>query len=234
MQAAGRLGRGREGVKSIITKYGRREIALATILAAAVAAGLAWLFVPAMVVPVLAWLGVLWFFRDPDRTAPGEDGVFVSPADGRVTDITQVTADSELGRAGVKVGVFMSIFDVHVNRSPCAARVESVAYRPGSFLDARAPAASEQNESATIRLVCQQGGGSYPVVVRQVAGLIARRIVTDVKIGQDLTPGQRLGMVKFGSRVELIAPAELAAEVRVVQGQKVRAGQTVLLSAPRR
>jgi len=223
-----------EGVKGLFAKYGRREIVLATVLAAAAAAGLAWLFVPAAAVPVAAWLAVLWFFRDPHRTIPDEDGVLVSPADGRVTDVTPVGADSELGRAGLKIGVFMSVFDVHVNRSPAAGRVESVTYRPGGFLDARDPAAGERNESATIRLACTRDGRALPVVVRQVAGLIARRIVTDVKIGQDLEIGQRIGMIKFGSRVELIAPTELAGEVRVKPHQKVRAGQTILLSGPRR
>ncbi|MCJ7543052.1 MAG: phosphatidylserine decarboxylase [Phycisphaerae bacterium] len=218
----------------MITKYGRREIALATVLAGAVAAAMGWLFAPAVVVPVAAWLAVLWFFRDPNRTAPAEDNVFVSPADGRVSDVTQVGSDSDLGRPGVRIGVFMSVFDVHVNRSPCAGRVESVTYCPGRFLDARDPAAGDQNESATIRLLCQRDGATHPVIVRQVAGLIARRIVTDVKIGQDLATGQRLGMIKFGSRVELIAPVELAGEVRVGPGQKVRAGQTVLLAARRR
>jgi phosphatidylserine decarboxylase len=221
-------------MKGIFAKYGWREIALATVVSAVVAAGLGWLFVPAAAVPVAAWLVVLWFFRDPDRTAPAEDGVLVSPADGRVTDITPVGPDSELGQAGVKIGVFMSVFDVHVNRSPAAARVESVTYRPGGFLDARDPAAGERNESATIRLVCRRDGQALPVVVRQVAGLIARRIVTDVKIGQDLAIAQRIGMIKFGSRVELIAPTELAGEVRVKPHQKVRAGETVLLSGPRR
>ena len=120
----------------------------------------------------------------------------------------------------MKIGVFMSVFDVHVNRSPAAARVESVTYRPGGFLDARDPAAGERNESATIRLVCRRGRESHPVVVRQVAGLIARRIVTDVKIGQDLAAGQRIGMIKFGSRVELIAPS--GAGGRGPRGQAAR------------
>jgi phosphatidylserine decarboxylase len=202
-----------------------------TAVVAVVALG--WLFVPAVVLPLAAWFWVMWFFRDPVRAVPSEPGVLLSPADGQVRDITPVGADSELGRGGVKIGIFMSVFDVHVNRSPAEARVESVVYRPGVFLDARDPAASERNESATLRLMCRQGQASYPVVVRQVAGVIARRIVTDVAIGQELAAGQRIGMIKFGSRVELIVPSELAGEIRVVRGQKVRAGETVLVATGR-
>ena len=220
-------------MKNILTKYGRREIVLATLIAAVAGGALGWLFFPAAIVPAAAWVWVLWFFRDPRRTAPEEEGVLVSPADGRVSDITPVGADSELGREGVRIGVFMSVFDVHVNRSPAAGRVESVTYRPGGFLDARDPAAGERNESATIRLACRRAGAEHPVIVRQVAGLIARRIVTDVKIGQELSAGQRIGMIKFGSRVELVAPKELAAAVRVAVGQRVRAGETVMAAAER-
>jgi phosphatidylserine decarboxylase len=203
-------------------------------LAVVVAVVVGWLFLPAVVLPLIVWFGAMWFFRDPDRRAPNEPGVLLSPADGRVRDVTPVRADSELGRCGVKIGIFMSLFDVHVNRSPAGARVESVVYRPGVFLDARHLAASERNESATIRLICRQGQASYPLIVRQVAGWIARRIVTDVAIGQELTAGQRIGMIKFGSRVELIVPVELAGEIRIVRGQKVRAGETVLVAAARR
>jgi phosphatidylserine decarboxylase len=218
-------------LKIALTRYGRREIVLATIAAAVAVGVLAWLYAPAVVLPAAIWVWVLWFFRDPDRRVPSEQDVLVSPADGRVADITPVGMASELGQPGVKIGIFMSIFDVHVNRSPAKACVESVVYRPGGFLDARNPAAGERNESATIRLTCQRGRASYPLIVRQVAGLIARRIVTDVTIGRELHAGQRIGMIKFGSRVELIAPVELAEHLRVAQGQKVRAGETVLLAA---
>ncbi len=223
-----------DGMRRILTSYGRREIALATMAGVVAAVAVGWLFVPATVLPLAVWFWVVWFFRDPNRRAPSEPGILLSPADGHVRDITPVGADSELGRAGVKIGIFMSVFDVHVNRCPTEARVESVIYRPGVFLDARDPAASERNESATLRLICQQGQASHPVIVRQVAGLIARRIVTDVAIGQELAAGQRIGMIKFGSRVELIVPTELAGEIRVSQGQKVRAGETVLVAAAQR
>jgi len=219
------------GLKIAITRYGRREIILATIAFAVAVGVLAWVYAPAIVLPVAAWIWMLWFFRDPERHVPSEQDILVSPADGRVADITPVGMASELGQPGVKIGIFMNIFDVHVNRSPAKARVESVVYQPGRFLDARDPAAGAQNESATIHLTCKRGEASYPLIVRQVGGLIARRIVTDVTIGRELQAGQRIGMIKFGSRVELIAPTELAEQVRIVQGQKVRAGETILLAA---
>ena len=192
---------------------------------------LVWLYWPAAPAALLAWALVACFFRDPSRRTPSQPGVCVSPADGRVSDITPLGPDSLLGRDGVQVGVFMSLFDVHVNRSPCDGRVERIEHREGVFLDARDPAASERNESATIFLKTDFGGKSLPVIVRQVAGLVARRIVTDLTDSQTVRRGQRIGMIKFGSRLEVLAPRELAGEVRVRVGQKVRAGQTVLVAA---
>ena len=145
-----------------------------------------------------------------------------------MSDITQVGPESELGRPGVQIGVFMSVFSVHVNRSPCDGAVEFVTHRAGAFLDARDPAASCRNESTTIALCYQSDGQAYRVVMRQVAGLIARRIVTDLAKGTNVSRGQRVGMIKFGSRCELLLPAELADRVLVRVGQKVRAGSTVL------
>jgi len=227
-------------LKLALTRYGRREIVVATVAAAAVCAALAWAAArvspalwAALVVPVALWVWVVMFFRDPPRDVPAGEGLFVSPADGRVTDVTQLGADSRLGRAGVRVGIFMSIFDVHVNRSPCDARVESIEHQSGAFLDARNPAASERNESTTIRLRYRHGGAEHPVVVRQIVGVIARRIVTDIAEGQAVRRGQRIGMIKFGSRLELLVPDELVAQVRVTVGRRVLAGATVLIAAPR-
>ena len=223
-----------------LTRYGRREwLGGSLVLGLACAALIdlattmsAW-FWPALAVPAALWAWLLWFFRDPSREAPQGAGLLVSPADGTVADVTLLGPDSPLGREGVQVGIFMSLFDVHVNRSPEAARVERVEYRKGSFLDARDVGASSRNESATIHMTCTGEGGEFPIVVRQVAGLLARRIVTDVSAGEPLHRGQRIGMIKFGSRVELMAPRDRAAQVRVAVGQEVRAGQTVLIaSAP--
>lgn len=227
-----------------LTAYGRREWLLCTLVTAAACvsivllayeAGMWWLLL--LDVPVTVWLAVLWFFRDPDRTTPDDEYLLISPADGHVADITNVGADSPLGCEGVKIGIFMNIFDVHVNRSPAAARVVSCEHMDGAFLDARDPTAATRNESTTIRLACTRGGNNqdkeYPLAIRQVAGLIARRIVTDLAEGQQLRRGQRIGMIKFGSRVELFVPRELVGRVEVRLAQRVLAGTTVLVSPPR-
>lgn len=220
-----------------LTRHGRREVAGASIVTLAVVAGIfvlagrywPWLGVISAV-PVALWAWVLWFFRDPDRHIPEEEGLMVSPADGRIADITPIGSDSLLGRDGVQIGIFMNVFDVHVNRAPCDGTVTKIHHKRGVFLDARDPAASERNESATIEITHRHNGADFPVIVRQIAGLVARRIVTDLSEGRQIARGQRIGMIKFGSRLEVLAPAELAAEVRIQVGQKVLAGQTVLMA----
>ena len=219
----------------IVTPYGRRELALAGLAATAaiVAVVLAawrwhWAILAALALPLALWGFVLWFFRDPDRTPPTGEGIFVSPADGRVTDITPLGAESPLGAEGVKIGIFMSVVSVHVNRCPEAGRVVSVEHRKGAFLDARDPSATERNESATVTLVTSHEGREHRWMVRQVAGFIARRIVTDVSEGRQLARGERIGMIKFGSRMELLVGRELADEVLVRVGQRVLAGETPL------
>jgi len=177
---------------------------------------------------LLVWLWVIYFFRDPDRVTPDAPGLFVSPADGVVSDITPLGADSELGAEGTRIGVFMSIFNVHVNRAPCDGEVTDVTHSRGGYGDVRREKAWGLNESLTIRLIHVSGGRSYPVIVRQVAGLLARRIVCHAAPGEKLRRGARFGLIKFGSRLELLLPAELALEVRVRVGQKVAAGATVL------
>ena len=219
----------------VVTPYGRRELAIAALAATAAIVAVvlaAWRWhaaiLAALAVPLALWGFVLWFFRDPERTPPAGEGLFVSPADGRVTDITPLGTEGPLGAEGVKIGIFMSVLDVHVNRCPEAGRVVAVDRRKGVFLDARDPEATERNESATITLVTTHGGREHRWMVRQVAGLIARRIVTDVSEGRALARGERIGMIKFGSRVELLVGRELAGEVLVRVGQAVRAGETPL------
>ncbi len=221
-----------------LTQYGMREIIIATILAWTLCALFVWAALgltpwlwPLADLPLLVWLFVIWFFRDPDRTVPDGAGLFVSSADGRVADVTPIGADSELGRDGVRIGIFMNVFNVHVNRIPCDGQVQDVQHRPGQFLDVRNPAAREKNESTTIRLIHTHKGWEYPVVVRQIAGLVARRIVTSLEIGQTVTRGGRFGMIKFGSRLELLIPHELLGAVSVKVGQRVKGGQTVLAVA---
>jgi phosphatidylserine decarboxylase len=212
-----------------LTPYGRREVGLATLLAIALAVVANWLFWPLMAVPIAVWLWVLWFFRDPRRSPPTDPALLVSPADGRVSDVTPLGTDSPLAAEGVRVGVFMSIFNVHVNRCPFDGVVERIDHQPGAFFDARSAQAIERNESATIYLTVRHEQREYPVVVRQIAGRVARRIVTDLRPGQQVARGQRIGMIKFGSRCELLVPIELAGRVAVEVGQTVTAGRSVLV-----
>ncbi|MFW6146457.1 MAG: phosphatidylserine decarboxylase [Planctomycetota bacterium] len=211
----------------------RRERIGATALLVGVMIGAALLVRPvfaAGIIAVLAavWGWVLWFFRDPPRTIPAGPGLFVSPADGVVTDITPLGDDSELGCEGVRIGVFMSIFDVHVNRAPCDGVVARMTSNVGQYLDVRREDAWRLNESHLLLLDHVVDGVTYPVGVRQVAGLVARRIVCRVKSGDRLSRGQRFGLVKFGSRLELLLPSALAAEPVVRVGRRVRAGSSVL------
>ena len=222
-----------------LTRYGLKELVIATVcslvlcvVVAAFAQRLPWWAIATALAPVLiVYMWVLWFFRNPERTVPQGEGLFIAPADGRIADITNIGPESELGRDGVRIGIFMNIFNVHLSRCPVDGTVESVAHRPGAFLDVRDPHASERNESTTIRLQYARHGVQYPVVFRQIAGLVARRIVTDLTQGQPVTRGQRVGMIKFGSRLELLVPAELVSKVCVEVGQISCGGETVLVES---
>jgi phosphatidylserine decarboxylase len=222
-----------------VTRYGLTIIIIATVAALgtcgivlALRNLLPWWAMIALLAPDLViYFWVLWFFRDPERTVPQDPGLFIAPADGRIADITNIGPDSELGRDGVRIGIFMNIFNVHLTRCPVDGVVESVEHRPGLFLDVRDPHASERNESTTIRLKYMRRGDEYPVVFRQIAGLVARRIVTDLTQGQSVTRGQRVGMIKFGSRLELLVPAELASKVCVDVGQISRGAETILIES---
>ncbi len=204
----------------------------ATIVCGVLTAIAAWLFWPMVILPAAVWVYVLCFFRDPQRR-PDEDNAFISPADGRVADITPVGDESPLGTDGVRIGVFMSVFNVHVNRSPCAGSVAKIEHSAGGYADVRKPEAAERNESTTILMSAGDGNGpTFPVAIRQIAGLIARRIVTDISVGQSLSAAERIGMIKFGSRVETMIPNGMIGEIAVKVGQAVRAGRTVLVRPP--
>jgi phosphatidylserine decarboxylase len=176
--------------------------------------------------PVLIFLFA--FFRDPERLVPAEQHAMVSPADGTVSDITEVSNDPLIGGPAVRVGIFLSVFNVHVNRSPCDGKVLSSVYKEGKFINAmHHNKASEENESNTI--VLAEPNGDRPVaVVKQIVGLIARRIVSTVKPGDQVGRGERIGMIKFGSRTELTIAKWLAPEVKVKEGQSVRGASDVI------
>jgi phosphatidylserine decarboxylase len=210
-----------------LAEDGIREVVIATI----VLGGAAWLVGrlcwPAAIVPVVVWVFVLAFFRDPRRVASFQPGQYCAPADGKLTEVARLDHHDRIGGPAVRFGIFLSIFDVHANRSPCAGRVELIDYTPGSFLDARDPESSHRNEANTL-VIHPVPPLVGPIVVRQVAGKLARRIVCHVGRGDDLRIGQRFGMIKFGSRTELILPAGENLDIPVGVGQKVRAGLTVL------
>jgi phosphatidylserine decarboxylase len=174
------------------------------------------------VLPLTITLFMALFFRDPERTTPGYKGVYVSPADGKVILIKDVYEKDYLKSESKEVSVFMSIFDVHVNRAPCDGAVALVQHFPGQFLAAHKDAASIKNEHTIMVLE----GNDGKILVRQVAGLLARRIVCKAKAGDVLRRGERYGMIKFGSRLDIYLPKDT--EIKVKLGDKVKAGETVL------
>ena len=184
------------------------------------------------VAPWLALLGLLftlfclYFFRDPERVAPGRPGALLAPADGRVVAITPAVPPSELGLGAIprwRVSTFLSLFDVHVNRVPADGTITRIAYRHGSFLNASMDKASEANERNAVALRLSDG---REIAVVQIAGLIARRIVCDVREGDAVHAGQRFGMIRFGSRTDLYLPEGVRPLVAV--GQTMVGGETVI------
>ena len=210
-----------------LAEYGLRELLLfggAALAGTIVTVVWAWYLAPVFAA-VLVF--VLAFFRDPARRIPAEPGVVVAPADGTVTEIAEAVEPQFLRAPAHKIGVFMSLVSVHVNRSPCAGLVEAVEHRPGRFLDARDPAASAENESTAVVIGDAEGCGGR-ILVRQVAGVLARRIVCEAAVGDRLERGQRFGMIKFGSRAEVYVPVEAGFDVAVKIGDRVKAGETIL------
>lgn len=185
-----------------------------------VAAALWWLAAPAWaVIPLIFALFFLWFFRDPERLIPTEPGLIVAPADGKVTKISATQLN---GRPCTRISIFLSVFDVHVNRSPVAGVIKDVVYKQGQFGNAMGAASAEQNEQNIVTVEAE----GMTVVFKQIAGLLARRIMFNHKPGDTLSRGQRVGMIKFGSRTDVIFPGPADLNVRV--GNRVKGGSTVL------
>jgi phosphatidylserine decarboxylase len=170
---------------------------------------------------------IVYFFRSPRRRVPQEPGLWVSPADGTIAEISPLAHDDFVGGPAVRIGIFLSIFNVHLNRSPVAARVIALRYSPGEFLNALRPESALRNENMWIALE-EDSPPHRRLVVRQISGAIARRIVCELRPGEVIPRGHVFGMIKFGSRTELILPAEDGLEVKVRVGQKVKAGATVV------
>jgi len=173
-----------------------------------------------------AWLLAafcLWFFRDPERVVPDAAGAIVSPGDGKVTDIAVVLAE---GVERLRISIFLNVFNVHVNRSPIGGLIRNVRYQKGKFLNAMAPHSAGENEQ---NIVTVEGEGQT-VVFKQIAGLIARRIVFDKKVGDTVTRGERVGLIKFGSRVDVLMRPDVKLAVKI--GDHVKGASSILAYAP--
>lgn len=187
-------------------------------LGAAVLVG--WLTSPIWaVVPVLLAAFFLWFFRDPERVIPVDAGAVVSPADGKVTDVSTIAVN---GKPAQRISIFLNVFNVHVNRSPVAGVIRGVRYQTGKYLNAMSELSAEQNEQ---NMVTVEGEG-HTVTFKQIAGLLARRIVFTKKIGDRVERGERVGLIKFGSRVDVVL--ETSAEIGVKVGDHVKGGSSIL------
>lgn len=181
-----------------------------------------WWALEGAVVVLACWL--LVFFRDPVRTGPRGESMVLAPADGRIVSIVETDEPAFLKVPAMRLSIFMSVFDVHVNRYPVSGTVAYRHYHAGKFLHAAHDKASLDNEQASVGLTTRHG----PVLVRQIAGLIARRIITDARVGDTAVQGSRLGMIRFGSRVDVFLPREPRPTVKVGVGDRAVAGVTVL------
>ncbi len=213
-----------------LARWGLAEVLLMGTPLAVATVALLWLggwwriaaLVPAI---VLGW--VFWFFRDPTRVVPQEPGLLVSPADGKVCEITQLDHDDFIGGPAVRIGIFLSIFNVHINRAPARTRVLRLRYWPGKFLNALNPQSALLNESLWIGLE-DADAPHRRYIVRQIAGLFARRIVCGLRPDEIVERGYKFGMIKLGSRTELIVPAGDQLQIDVRVGQTVQAGSTTM------
>lgn len=197
--------------------YGVSLLAAAAVVAWATGS---WLWA---VAPLALAVFFLWFFRDPGRAVPADEGLVVSPGDGLVTETARIETPEGPKQ---RISIFLSVFDVHVNRAPIGGVVSRVRYMKGKYLNAMNPASADRNEqnAVTVR------GDGYEVTFKQIAGLLARRIVCGLREGDRVERGQRVGLIKFGSRVDVLLPAE--AEIRVQKGQRVKGGASVLAAMP--
>jgi len=220
-----------------LTKYGWPQVAVypaAAMAAMAVAPIIARGYLPTWAVATVeAALGALliWslsFFRDPERSCPSDRNLLLAPADGTITNIDEVEEDNFIGGKAVRIGIFLSIFSTHINRAPCNVKVEKITYKKGKYKNAMNPRSGRVNESNDLALV-RTDDPRDKLIVRQVSGSIARRIVCATGAGRELAGGERFGMIKFGSRTELYLPVRKEATCLVEIGDKVKAGLTALV-----
>ena len=221
-------------MKIPITKYGMPQVIIypgITLVLMAVTAWCArsvpWVIIPLefLLAAVLIWM--LSFFRDPKRPGTNDKNILMAPADGKVTDIEQVEIEDIPGKA-LRIGIFLSIFNVHINRAPCEVKVEKITYKKGKFINAMNPNSGKVNESNTV-LMTRLDEPQDPLIVKQISGAIARKIVCDTTQGQTLKSCEKFGMIKFGSRTELYIPADRDYKCLVEIGDNVKAALTPLI-----
>jgi len=194
-----------------------------------------------IILPAIIFLFTLYFFRDPARKIPEGNNLILSPADGTIIEITDVNEDTFIKEPSVKVTIFLSVFNVHINRAPCDGKITLLDYRKGKFLVASEPEASRQNERNSIGIavpnsprgleVAKEDNYSTPhfkILVRQIAGIIAQRIVCDLEMNQQVKKGDRIGMIKFGSRTEIFIPKNKLERLEIKVSDKVKGAETVL------
>ena len=207
--------------------YARLEVTLILLIGALLTAVVGYYFGWWAALPALLMLALLAFYRDPPRRIPPEPNLLLAPADGRIMSVERGYVAPDGNSPELRICIFLSVLNVHVNRSPCAGRVIAIAYSPGLFLNALKPEATLKNENSlmTIEPAPPLPG---PVRVRQIAGLLAKRIVCAAKAGESLAAGQRFGMIKLGSQTEIRVPDDPRWNVRVRAGENVRGGTTIL------
>jgi phosphatidylserine decarboxylase len=222
-------------MKLRITPYGYRECVILSTVALVLSGlifGLAYcLYKESLlvlgVIPLLFFIFVFFFFRDPERRIPEEKEKIVAPADGKITEISEVFEEEYLKKKAIKIGIFLSIFDVHLNRAPLDGKIEYLNYKHGKFINALNHKSSELNESNSIGF-CSGKRAQRRFLVKQIAGVIARRIVCDKILGDYARHGEVIGMIKFGSRTELFIPVDIDFKLLAKVGDKVKAGESVL------
>lgn len=223
--------------RSYLVVWGNREILRVSLVSGGVAmlvlalgaATSVWWWLGLVPVVALGAFGVL-FFRNPRRRVPQDPCLCVAPADGQIRDITELERSEFIDEPCICVGIFLSVFNVHVNRAPTSGTVVDLRYCPGEFHDARSPAAARENEANWIVLRCaaEDGDSDTTIVIKQISGAIARRIICPLSLGMRVARGGLLGMIKYGSRTELYIPKRLRPIVQARVGQTVRGGETVL------
>lgn len=227
-----------------LTKYGKKEWGLTTLIAIplfilCIAAGIVFASAAGYLLAVLVliiWIAGVGFFRDPERVISEDDSLILAPADGVVRDIELISAEDCGHLSGVfegkdmlRIGIFLSVFDVHVNRAPCGMTVKLREHKDGMYLDARDPRAGKENESLILAGTAKVCGCEFPIGVKQISGAIARRIVCEAVPGDELKRGECYGMIKYGSRTELYLPAKSdLLEIKVCVGDRVQGGLTVM------